>query len=67
MSEPIKVTPSVWTWPPWSEPDMRLPVGKTCSDCAFFRKCSAFLGATKIENNRTCDWAPSNFVEGVKA
>jgi hypothetical protein len=61
MSEPIQVTPSVWTWPPWSEPGMRLPEGKTCSDCARFRKCNDFLGGD-IANNRVCDWAPSYFV-----
>ena len=42
--------------------DMKLPAGRTCSDCAFFQKCKAFIGIAGTET--ICDWAPSRFVLG---
>ena len=42
--------------------DMALPPGKTCADCACFKRCVAFIGAKYINNSKTrCDWSPSAF------
>lgn len=47
--------------------DMKLPEGKTCKDCAHYPKfCSWYLGASKIEDNTYCDWAPSRYYEAPK-
>lgn len=45
---------------------MRLPEGKTCSDCRHFRWCDKFLGGN-VATNTECDWAPSRFVEKTVA
>lgn len=37
------------------------PEGKTCSDCALFQRCKAFLGIKGTETH--CDWIPSAFRE----
>lgn len=47
-----------------SDDSMALPPGKTCKNCAFFRRCTAFLGEN-IRDNTSCDWAPSRFVLAV--
>lgn len=44
-----------------SEPDMKLPDGRTCSDCAHFPRCVGLFGC-KPEST-SCDWSPSRFVE----
>lgn len=45
------------------EPDydseMRLPQGKSCSDCRSFRRCEAMFGHTATDTS--CDWYPSRF------
>lgn len=41
------------------EPDMDLPEGKTCSDCAHFRRCNLIFG--HIAADEVCDWSPSRF------
>ena len=43
---------------------MDLPVGKTCSDCYFFRHCTAFIG--DVAANTTCDWYPVRFIERAR-
>jgi len=38
---------------------MKLPDGKTCSDCKIFTRCKSFSG---IKGNETsCEWSPSQF------
>lgn len=45
--------------------EMNLPPGKTCSDCAHFKRCSWLISA---EPERTyCDWHPSRFRLSVVA
>lgn len=44
-----------------SEPDMQLPPGKTCSDCAFFKRCEWLLSLKGTET--ACDWSPSVYRE----
>ena len=48
----------------YGEPDMRLPEGKTCSDCRLFKGCKGFFGCKPdaIE----CDFSPSRFREAEK-
>ena len=40
---------------------MRLPEGKTCSDCVHVRRCVDALGCTKPERT-SCDFYPNRFV-----
>lgn len=41
-------------------PSDKLPEGKTCSDCAHWKRCSALID--DLEGTEThCDWAPSRF------
>ena len=47
------------------EDDMRLPKGKTCSDCRFYQSCVDFFGCEPT--NEGCDWSPSSFVEKCDA
>ena len=39
---------------------MDLPDGKTCSDCAYFRFCTQFIG--NVAKNTSCDWFPIRFI-----
>ena len=39
--------------------DTKLPEGKTCRDCAHYRRCSLMFGA--LSKNTYCDWSPSRF------
>lgn len=39
--------------------DMKLPMGKVCSDCASYRRCEWLVGA--LPNATSCDWSPSRF------
>jgi hypothetical protein len=48
-----------WEYPKWSEPSMRLPVGKTCAQCIHLPRCVAMFGAQP--ENRVCDFSPSRF------
>lgn len=48
------------------EPDMMLPVGKTCADCRSYARCEGFIGPG-IGKNTSCDWSPSRFVESRKS
>jgi len=41
------------------EQNMKLPEGKTCSDCVQFNHCKDFLRLSGDETN--CDWSPSYF------
>lgn len=41
------------------EKDMLLPEGKTCSECAHYRRCAAFISCPP--DNVHCDWSPSRF------
>lgn len=43
-----------------SERDMRLPAGKTCSDCVHFRRCEGLFQCPS--NADHCDFSPSRFV-----
>lgn len=54
-----------WVYPKWSEPDMRLPVGKTCGDCAHLARCVAMFGA--VAGSLVCDFSPSKFMPKVAA
>jgi len=45
------------------EENMKLPEGKTCSDCIQFNYCKEFLSLSGDETN--CDWSPSYFSECV--
>lgn len=45
--------------------DMKLPDGKTCNDCAFYRWCCALIGTEDITGNAHCDWSPSRFREST--
>lgn len=45
--------------------DMALPIGKTCGDCAHFKRCVALFGCKPT--NITCDWSPSRFQLSSKA
>lgn len=42
-----------------SDPEMKLPEKKTCSDCIHFKRCSAMFGA-KAENEY-CDFHPIRY------
>jgi hypothetical protein len=42
--------------------DMKLPEGKTCSDCRSWARCKKFIGSLTGKET-TCDWAPSRFEE----
>lgn len=47
---------------PWlrrHDPTMDLPEGKTCADCAHFRRCNLMFG--HIAADEVCDWSPSRF------
>lgn len=44
-----------------ADPSMALPMGKTCSACAHYRRCVMLFGCSP--SAATCDWAPSRFVE----
>jgi len=39
---------------------MKLPEGKTCSDCMHCYRCTSMFGAE--ETNTTCDFYPVRFV-----
>ncbi len=41
--------------------EMDLPVGKTCADCAYCRRCCLIFG--HIPEDQVCDWSPSRFAE----
>lgn len=40
---------------------MKLPDGKACSDCHWFKRCVALFGCKPT--NTSCDWAPSRFLQ----
>lgn len=42
-----------------SDQDMKLPEGKTCGDCAHYKRCKALFDCPA--ENTQCDWAPSRF------
>ena len=42
-----------------AENDMKLPDGKTCADCAYYKRCWALFECPA--DNTECDWAPSRF------
>jgi hypothetical protein len=44
-----------------SQPDMRLPLGKTCGECSHHPRCVVLFGCP--ESNVNCDWSPSRFVQ----
>ncbi len=39
--------------------DMKLPVGKVCIDCVFYKDCKWLFGCNP--GSAECDWAPSRF------
>jgi len=39
--------------------DMKLPEGKTCADCAHFKRCRWLIACKPT--NTSCDWAPSRY------
>lgn len=41
------------------EPDMQLPSGKACGDCAHHPRCVMLFGCPG--GNTVCDWSPSRF------
>ena len=43
------------------DPEMKLPDGKKCSDCAHFRRCARLFGAKP--DNTGCDFHPIRFVQ----
>jgi hypothetical protein len=44
--------------------DMKLPEGKSCTDCAHFSRCVRLIGKKWINDQATgCDWSPSRFRE----
>jgi hypothetical protein len=45
--------------------DMDLPEGKTCGDCAHWKRCSNLIDDLTGEET-TCDFAPSRFKAKVK-
>ena len=47
-----------------NDPEMQLPEGKTCADCAFEKQCCRMYGA-KPENT-WCDFHPVRFVASNK-
>jgi hypothetical protein len=44
------------------EPDMVLPEGRKCRDCANANHCRWYLGSRWSGENVYCDWSPSRFV-----
>lgn len=46
-----------------SDQDMKLPEGKTCADCAHYKRCEALFDCPTT--NTECDWAPSRFRQRV--
>jgi hypothetical protein len=42
--------------------DIALPAGKTCSDCAHWKRCKALI-QSMTGKETTCDFAPSRFRE----
>lgn len=43
---------------------MRLPDGKSCADCAHFKRCLWLIGDQWINDKaKRCDFAPSRFVD----
>lgn len=42
-----------------TESDMKLPEGKTCSDCANYEDCRRLFLVSA--NSTVCDWSPSYF------
>lgn len=47
------------------DPDkMNLPEGKTCRDCAHFRRCNAMF--SHIAGDEVCDFYPLAFVEAIR-
>ena len=52
-----------------AEPDMKLPEGKTCKDCAHYEITCSWMIGTLIASSTTCDFSPSKFVtfeRGIK-
>jgi len=46
--------------------DMKLPDGKTCGDCAHFKRtCEWLISCNPAATN--CDWSPSRFVERAES
>ncbi len=45
-----------------SDGEMSLPVGFSCGDCAFFRKCSKLIGERVKPENTECDFYPVKFI-----
>ena len=43
-----------------SDDDMKLPEGKTCGDCHYYRFCCGFFMCP--QQNTKCDWSPSKYV-----
>jgi hypothetical protein len=41
------------------QPDMNLPPGKTCADCAHVIRCTWLFSVDRT--NTHCDWSPSRF------
>lgn len=39
--------------------DMKLPEGKTCADCHWFKRCDWLISCKPT--NTECDWSPSRF------
>jgi hypothetical protein len=46
-----------------------LPAGKTCRDCAHFKRCEMLFSANvaRLAASTRCDWDPSRFIEPVRA
>lgn len=44
---------------PYSESEMELPPGKTCSDCEHFPRCAAMFG--HVAEDEVCDFFPSRY------
>ncbi len=46
-----------------SEPDMRLPNGKTCANCVWWKRTCEWLLSHRRGTETECDWSPSRFIE----
>lgn len=42
---------------------MKLPEGKTCKDCFWWKSPCSWLIASLTGDETTCDWSPSKFKE----
>ena len=47
-----------------TDPDTKLPEGKTCGDCVHFKKCSWLVQA--IGEWKECDFFPSRFIDKAR-